>query len=215
MSCTHINEKLDDYMDRTMDAAEIATLDEHIDSCDACRQTVESEQRLRGLLKDYPVPAPDTAFFDQALTRASHLSALADTKGQRNRWIMTGFGGAIAAGLIAWIIGGMLLQTPDLPDRDASIPGVTMALEEPRTVNLVFSSATVLNDAVLTVNLPPGIEIEGFAGLREITWMTSLQAGKNILPLRLIATTPHGGELLARLEHDDRNRTFRIRVNVI
>ena len=89
-----------------------------------------------------------------------------------------------------------------------------MALEEPRTVNLVFSSATELNDAVLTVNLPAGIEIEGFAGQREITWVTTLQAGKNILPLRLIATTPHGGELLARLEHDNRDRTFRIRVNV-
>jgi hypothetical protein len=89
-----------------------------------------------------------------------------------------------------------------------------MVLEEPRTVNLVFSSATDLDDAVLTVNLPAGIEIEGFAGQREITWMTSLQAGKNILPLRLIAMTPHGGELLARLEHDGRDRTFRIRVEV-
>ena len=43
MSCTHINEKLDDYMDGTLDEAEVAMLDEHIDSCDACRQTVESE----------------------------------------------------------------------------------------------------------------------------------------------------------------------------
>ena len=54
MPCKHINEKLDDYMDGTLAAAEIATLDEHIDSCDACRHTVESERRLRRLLKDYP-----------------------------------------------------------------------------------------------------------------------------------------------------------------
>ena len=214
MSCTHINEKLDDYMDGALDEAEIDSLDEHIESCDSCRQTVESEQGLRGLLKDYSVPAPDAAFLDRALAQASHVSTLVNTKSQRNRWIMTGFGGAIAAGLIAWIIGGMLLQTPDVTDPAASIPGVTMALEEPRTVNLVFSSATELVDAVLTVNLPAGIEIEGFAGLREITWITSLQAGKNILPLKLIATTPHGGVLLARLEHDDRDRTFRIRMTV-
>ncbi len=214
MSCTHINEKLDDYMDGALDDAETASLDRHIESCDSCRQTVESEQGLRRLLKDYPVPAPDAAFLDRALAQASHVSTLVNTKSQRNRWIMTGFGGAIAAGLIAWIIGGMLLQTPDVTDPAASIPGVTMALEEPRTVNLVFSSATELVDAVLTVNLPAGIEIEGFAGLREITWITSLQAGKNILPLKLIATTPHGGVLLARLEHDDRDRTFRIRMTV-
>ena len=89
-----------------------------------------------------------------------------------------------------------------------------MALEEPRIVNLVFSSDTELDDAVLTVSLPQGIEIEGFAGQREITWMTSLQAGKNILPLKLVATASYGGELLARLEHEDRDRTFRIRVTV-
>ena len=79
---------------------------------------------------------------------------------------------------------------------------------------LVFSSATKLDNALLTVSLPQGVEIEGFAGHQEITWTTSLKAGKNILPLTLIATTPHGGELLATLEHDDRDRTFRIRVTV-
>ena len=208
MSCTRINDKLDDYMDGTLDESEAAMLGEHVDSCLNCREIVEDEQGLRALLKGYPAPAADPAYFERALAKAS----LASTNGQRNRWIMTGFGGAIAAGLVAWIVGGMLLQSPEPPA--ASMPGVTMALEEPRTVNLVFSSATELDEAVLTVSLPAGIELEGFAGLREITWMTSLQAGKNILPLKLIATTPHGGELLARLEHDDRDRTFRIRVTV-
>ena len=210
MSCTHINEKLDDYMDGALHDAEIVLLDEHIESCPSCQQTIEREQGLRGLLKEYPVPAPDAAYFDQALAKATHVGG----SRQCNRWIMTGFGGAVTAGLVAWIIGGVLLQTPDVNDAGTAIPAVTMALEEPRTVNLVFSSATELNDAVLTVSLPAGIEIEGFAGLQEITWMTDLQAGKNILPLRLIAVTPHGGELLARLEHHDRDRTFRIRVNV-
>lgn len=210
MACKQINEKLDDYMDGTLDAHDMHRLQRHVDACHSCQQTVDSEQRLRSLMKDYPVPTPDAAFFDQALIRATHVG----NSHQRNRWIMTGFGGAIAAGLIAWIIGGFLLKAPGLPDADMSIPGVTMALEEPRTVNLVFSSATALDDATLTVSLPQGIEIEGFSGLREITWMTSLKAGKNILPLKLIATTPHGGELLARLEHHDRDRTFRIRVTV-
>lgn len=210
MPCEHINEKLDDYMDGTLDDTEVAVLRSHTESCETCQQTLRSAQRLRGLLKDYPVPMPDTAYFDHALAKATRVG----TSHQRNRWIMTGFGGAIAAGLIAWIIGGMLLKTPSLPDSAASIPGVAMTLEVPHTVNLVFSSATELDGAVLTVSLPQGIEIEGFAGQREITWITSLKAGKNILPLTLIATTPHGGELQARLEHDDRDRTFRIRVTV-
>jgi hypothetical protein len=89
-----------------------------------------------------------------------------------------------------------------------------MALAEPRTVNLVFASATALDSATLTVSLPDGIEIDGFPGQNEITWQTSLSEGKNLLPLTLVALTPAGGELLARLEHEDRDRTFRLRVDV-
>ncbi len=67
----------------------------------------------------------------------------------------------------------------------------------------------------MTVILPQGIEVEGFAGSREITWMTSLNAGKNVLPLTLIATSPQGGELLATLRHEGDDKTFRVKVTVI
>jgi hypothetical protein len=89
-----------------------------------------------------------------------------------------------------------------------------MTLEEPRTVNLVFASTKALDMATLTVTLPAGIELAGFPGQREITWQTSLVEGKNFLPLKLIALSSAGGEVLARLEHDDRDRTFRLRVDV-
>jgi len=168
------------------------------------------DQEVLELLKDYPMPAADTAFYDQALVRATHEGS----RRQRNKWMLTGFGAAVAATIAAWMIGGLLLNDPQLPDAGMTIPGVTMALAEPRTVNLVFASATSLDSATLTVSLPDGIEIDGFPGQREITWQTSLSEGKNLLPLTLVALTPAGGELLARLEHKDRDRTFRLRVDV-
>lgn len=172
--------------------------------------TLKQDQEIQALLKDYPMPEATTAFYDQALVRATHEG----TRRQRNRWLMTGFGGALAAGLALWLIGGFFLTTPDLPATDPNIPGITMTLEEPRTVNLVFASATDLESATLTVTLPDGIELAGFPGQREIAWQTSLKQGKNFLPLELIAVSPVGGEVLARLEHDDRDRTFRLRVEV-
>ena len=173
-------------------------------------ETAKQDQEIQALLKDYPMPEATTAFYDQALVRATHEG----TRRQRNRWLMTGFGGALAAGLALWLIGGFFLTTPNLPATDPSIPGITMTLEEPRTVNLVFASATDLDSATLTVTLPDGIELAGFPGQREIAWQTSLKQGKNFLPLELIAISPVGGEVLARLEHDDRDRTFRLRIEV-
>ena len=168
------------------------------------------DQEILKLLKDYPMAEANAGFYDQALARATHEG----TRRQRNRWVMTGFGGAIAAGLAVWLISGMLLNTPQLPDAGSNIPEVTMALEEPRTVNLVFSSTEALDSATLTVSLPAGVELAGFPGQREISWETRLSEGRNLLPLKLIALTPAGGELLATLEHDDRNREFRLRVDV-
>jgi hypothetical protein len=172
--------------------------------------TDRQDQEVLELLKDYPMPRADAAFYDRALVRATHEGS----RRQRNKWVMTGFGAAIAATIAAWLIGGMLLNDPQVPAADAAIPGVTIALAEPRTVNLVFASARALDSATLTVSLPDGVELEGFPGQREITWQTSLKEGKNLLPLTLVALTPAGGELLAHLEHEDRDRTFRLHVDV-
>ncbi len=168
------------------------------------------EQELLERLKEYPVPEARAGFYDQALVKAASQG----TRRQRNRWLMTGFGSAVAAGFAIWVITAMFMTTPQVPDAKSAIPGVTIALEQEHTVRLVFASATALDSAVLTVSLPEGIELAGFPGQREISWETSLQEGKNFLPLTLIALTPAGGELLARLEHEDRDRTFRLRLNV-
>ncbi|MDH5311841.1 MAG: copper resistance protein CopC, partial [Gammaproteobacteria bacterium] len=104
--------------------------------------------------------------------------------------------------------------TGDLPVADAGVPAVAMTLEQPRTVRLVFNSPVELADATLTVSLPDGLELAGFAGQREITWSTSLSAGKNVLALELIATSPLSGDVLATLRHADEQKTFRLRVDV-
>ncbi len=172
--------------------------------------TDKQDQEILELLKDYPMAEASAGFYDRALVRATHEG----TRRQRNRWLLTGFGSALAAGLVLWLIGGFFLTAPQLPAPDASIPGVAMTLEAPRTVNLVFASKTALTGARLTVVLPDGIELAGFPGQREITWETSLVEGRNLLPLELVALTPAGGEVLARLEHQNRKRTFRLRVEV-
>jgi len=91
---------------------------------------------------------------------------------------------------------------------------VTMTLQETRTIRLVFAAPADMSDASLSLSLPPGVELAGHEGRHEIRWKTSLQRGKNVLPLKLVAREGSGGELVAHLEHGDRQKTFRVRVMV-
>lgn len=205
-------DKLDDYVDGLLDEPEAARLAAHVRTCDTCRRVLETEQGLRASLKDYAqssVPRPDAAFYDRALLKATREG----TRRQRRRWVLAGAGGTIAAALVLWMLGAMFLQSPEFAE--PPVPAIVMTLEEPRTINLVFSSATALADATMTVILPHGVEVEGFAGRDRISWMTSLREGKNILPLTLIGTSTGAGELLATLQHADDDKTFRVRVTVI
>ena len=174
--------------------------------------TYDGDRELLELLRDYgdvSVPRPAEGFYDRALAKAVH-----EGHGrQRRRWVMTGFGGALAAAMALWIVSGVLMSTPEV--QEAAVPSVTMALEVPQTFNLVFSSTTALEGATMTVVLPEGVEIDGFAGQREITWMTSLGEGRNILPLTLVATAAVSGELMATLRHGDDDKTFRLQVTTI
>ena len=213
MTCRQLNERLDDYVDGTLDRTDQAKLDAHLADCADCRKTVDDARRLQAMLRDYgsaDVTLPDAEFFDRAIAKAAH----AGVRKERNRYWLKGFGSAIAAGLALFAVTLLFLKTPAVDDTDG-IPGVTMALEQPQTVNLVFASASALVDATLTVVLPDGVDVAGFEGQREISWITTLQEGKNVLPLRLVATSPRGGELLATLRHADDDRTFRLLVSVI
>ena len=212
MNCDQTTECIDDYLDGTASGDEQRAVEQHIEHCADCRTAISSHRDLRARLARFgetSCPEPDAGFYDRALARA----AQAGVRRQRNRWVMTGFGGAVAASLMIWIVSGVFFASPEL-DQPA-IPSVTMALESPQTFNLVFSSASALTDASMTVTLPDGIEVQGFSGQREITWMTSLRKGRNILPLTLIATSPVGGELLATLQHEDDDKMFRLQVSVI
>ncbi len=163
--------------------------------------TDKHDEKLDSLLKDYPMPNADAAFYDQALARATQRGL----KRRRRRGILGGVGAAVAAGLSAWVVFAFLMTAP------TPIPGITVAIAEPQTVNLMFSSEQALDNATVTIILPEGIELDRFPGQREISWETSLVAGKNLLPLTILASAD--GEIEAQLKHNDRVRSFRLHID--
>jgi len=212
MTCDQTHTQLDEYLDGALPADDLALFGTHLEQCAECRAIAETAKGVQTRLSQYgarAIPTPTADFYTRSLAKA----AQSGMRRQRNRWVMTGFSGAIAATLMIWMVSSVFFTAPQM--EQPTIPSVTMALEAPQTFNLVFSSSEALSNASMTVNLPAGIEIDGFAGQNEITWMTSLKEGRNILPLTLVATSSFGGELLATLQHENDNKVFRLQVSVI
>ena len=78
---------------------------------------LDEERQLLDLLKEYPMPEATAGFYDQALVRA----ASEGTRRQRNRWVMTGFGSAIAAGVVLAFLGGTFFNAPGIPLEELSV----------------------------------------------------------------------------------------------
>lgn len=212
MACNRVTAQLDAYMDGELTGPALAELEAHVHDCADCSRMVTRERKLQQALHDLQVPDPDPDYFERALSNAAREGE----RDHRHRWWGYGFGSAVAASLALWLVIGVFFKTPDIEQPPgAGVAGVTIAMHENHTVNLVFASASELQDATLTVLLPPGIEVAGYGGRQEIRWRTSLRKGKNVLPLELVALDNPGGELVARLEHDDKQKTFRVKVTVI
>jgi hypothetical protein len=199
---------LDDYLEDTLGGVELQAAIGHVRDCAACRRRAEFHRHLAAALRDLPVPAPRSGFFEEAIARAQKAGG---SPGARRHWQYFA-GAALAASLVLGLGLGWLpnaIRTPSV-----NLPGVTIALHAPHTVRLALNSERDLRQATLNIALPEGIEVEGFPGQRDIRWQTDLARGVNMLALPLVAVSAQGGILVARLEHDGRRTEFSVQLRV-
>ncbi len=196
MNCREFMDRMEEYLDGKPGSAGHDLAAAHLQSCTLCQQRIARVRALRAALRELPIPEPRPEFFDRALehARQSHTAP-------RSRWPYAA-GAALAASLALWL--GFNWLPSALPSRADKLAGVTITLHEPRAIQLAFNAERSLQDATLSIRLPDGVELQGFPGQHEIRWRTDLTRGVNMLSLPLIAVSPSGGTLLARLEHGER-----------
>jgi hypothetical protein len=166
----------------------------------------DTDRELAALLQAHAAPSPPPGLFDRAVQHALEVRR----RDRQRHARPPGRRAAIAAGTALLATGLILASATWLA---SAVPTVTVTVNEPETVRLVFAADDPLEEATMTVRLPAGVELAGFPGEREIRWATSLAEGPNLLPLTLIATAPGTREIEARLEHESRDRTFRLRID--
>lgn len=206
MNCNDLNRLVDDWLDGDLPADRAAALEAHAAGCAPCAARLARERALLDRLRRLPVPEPDDRWFEQALaTAAGH-----DLQRRRRRWF--GIGGALAASLVV-VIGLSVQPAPPAPSAPA-IPGLSIALHDEHEIRLVVDAHDALDSATFTVVLPPGIELAGYPGQHEVSWEGRLEAGSNLLVLPIRALAGSGGDVVTRIRHTDREKTFVVKAEV-
>ncbi len=214
MSCNEIRVDLPAYINNRLSASAHDRVEEHIAACPACRESLASERALkRALQEQFSVPAPSPDFHNRVLSSARGADK------PKSGWSHGALGGAIAAALALGIGLGFIFQPARvtenaepvvaLSENAAGNPASGIAKPVEKTMRLAFRSGEALENVTLTLELPPNVELASWPGHRELSWKVSLNAGENVLSLPLKLLFPGAGELVARLDTGDRQKTFR------
>jgi len=182
---------------------------EHTGGCADCQAALRAVEAMR-TLRDEPTPI----FADGAIERAVDR-ALATSPAQRYRrgfWTGLASGAALAATIAALAVGVLLWDNGSAP---VAIPEVRAALNQPSNVTVALDSPERLANAEVRVELRGGVELEGYAGQRELRWSTDLERGVNQLTLPVVAIDAGGGQVLVEVTHGQKRRTFLLDVRTV
>ncbi|TYC61089.1 anti-sigma factor [Marinobacter sp. BW6] len=214
MSCNEIRADLPAFISNELSATARARVEEHTAACQICSEQLASERALaRALQEKFGVPAPSPDFHHRVLSSARGAAQW------DSGWSHRVLGGAIAAALAMGIGLGFLMQPTGFNDVQAPVVTDTGVVDEEQDISLVapvekmvrlaFHSGEALEDVTLTLELPPNVELTSWPGHHKLSWQVSLDAGENVLSLPLKLLFPGAGELVARLDTGDRQKTFR------
>jgi hypothetical protein len=162
-------------------------------------------QALRGM----PAAEPRPGFVDRALANATGVAlnrpaTLRHVAMRWETWFGAALGGAVAAALTLLLVRVV----------DPAPPGIALALNETRDIDVLIDSDRDLKDATIRIAVTGGVALDGFSNEHIVDWRADLGRGSNLLSLPVIARKPGDGQLVAVIEHGGRTRTVMINLFV-
>lgn len=203
MSCRECRELMVPYLRNDVSAEQAAQVSDHVAACGRCAARLASETALRSTLPArYSIPDPSPGFEERVFAASRPQRGV--ERSHRRGWSTPVVGGAVAAALALGIALGMGVKP-------MGAPPVEPAQVEPviQTVRLAFHSGEPLEDVTLTLELPSNVEVASFPGRHQLSWKVDLDQGENMLALPLRVLFPGAGELVARIDDGQRQKTFR------
>lgn len=178
-------------------AAEMAR---HRGECLACARYDRQMRRLVDSLAGLPEP-DDLAVPAEQLATAGRTAGPSALRGTGPRWM------ALAATLALGIALGLLFGQQARNGETIVAEPVMLESAGERRIAIAVDSPHAFDRVEFVVELPRGVELEGFPGHRTVRWEGSLARGRSRLQLPLvIGPDAQDGRLVARILRPDGER---------
>ena len=201
MKCESVAERMTSLAAGTLSDEQRHACMDHIAGCRDCDDALQGAIAMHTVRSQQTDAAPQ-GLFERVMRRTLDASKR-QTSGQRF-WLGAGFGGAIAASLLAVAFALGMLTVPAQPE----VAEFMLSTEEARPMHVAIEADRPLQDATISILLSGDVQLEGFGDRRELSWTEDLDAGINKLTLPLKAVGESGGQLVVRLSHPDSEQLF-------
>jgi len=198
MKCEFVADKIPMLAAGELPEEERRSCMNHVATCEDCADALQGATAMRTMRLQTSATAP-AGMFERVMRRTAEQQE----SGQRF-WLGAGFGGAIAASLLAVAFALGMLTVPEQPD----VAEFYVSMEKSRPMHVAIEADRPLEGAKISILLSGDVQIDGFGDRRELSWTDSLDAGVNTLTLPLIAIGENGGQMVVRLDHPDSQQLF-------
>jgi hypothetical protein len=209
MNCESVVENIKALAEGALYGEEKAACMNHIALCQDCADALRGVRAMLVVRDQAAVPGSERVF-NRVMSKAGydpHREA-----SRRGFWRGAGFGGAIAASLLAVAVALGLLSNP-VPQGQAAAEFYISATEV-RPMNIAIEADRPLQDARISILLSGDVEVDGYVDRHELSWTDDLEPGVNQLTLPIRAIGRRGGQMVVRLSHPDSEQIFVVQLKV-
>ncbi len=209
MNCKECIVNQDDYLDNRLPHDLYEAMTRHLAQCPECQLMMRENRELLQGLRTLESPPPSPGFLKLAMENAARV----ERQRLHRKWFIQY--AAVAAMVCLVVLGSLKFSPWMVANTGQSAPGVILSLHESKDVILLVQSARALDNATITINLPPQLMLANNPGLHQISWQADIKEGKNLIPLPLVATVTGSAQITARIEHESRVKTMRMQVEIV
>ena len=208
MNCHDCFTHQDDYLDNQLNHDLHEAVTKHLATCSDCMVMIQKNRELLQRLRNIETPPPSPGFLKLAMENASRIE---DQRLQKKWWIQF----ASIAAMLCVVVLGALHYSPWLTTNTSQQSGIVFSLHESKEIILLVQSAKNMENATITIELPPQLMLAQSPETRKFSWQADFKTGKNLIPLPLVASTAGTMQVTARIEYQNQVKTIHTQVQIL